>query len=162
MALEPSKSSKKIEPDVLKTKSEWQIKEPAGLTRLIKPVSQCLVGYITICGLYRIDQQIPFDAFNAIGDSSFREIHIDTPKDRIGIAHSHYDHKHADEDLNVVWPVEQMKLFEEKGTIGHLYPWFYSFMGFIPQSHQLEKESAPVLADRLIGDGVNAMILTPC
>ena len=162
MALESSKSSKKIEPDVPKTKSGWQIKEPAGLTRLLKPVSQCLVGYITSCGLYRIDQQIPFDAFNALGDPSFREIHIDTPKEHLGISHSHYDHQHANEDLNVVWPVEQMESLENKRFIGHLYPWFYSFMGFIPHSQQLEEESVPVLAKRLIDDGVDALILTPC
>ena len=65
-------------------------------------------------------------------------------------------------DLNVALPLDHFLRLAEQGAIGRLYPWMYSFMGYLPQSRQLVTETAPAVARRLAADGVDAVFLTPC
>jgi hypothetical protein len=140
----------------------WVIHEAAPWAPLAKPPEQSTVALVSTCGLYRIDSQAPFDAWNDLGDPSFREIHVDTPCDRLRIAHSHYDHTQLTADVNVAVPLGPFRRLVEEGAVGRLYPWVYSFMGYLPEPRQLVAETAPAVARRLAEDGVQAAFLTPC
>jgi D-proline reductase (dithiol) PrdB len=140
----------------------WVIHETAPWSPLAKPLHQCTIALVTTCGLYRLDTQVPFDACNDLGDPSYREIHLDTSRDRLRIAHSHYDHSQVAADLNVALPLDHFLRLAAQGAIGRLYPWMISFMGYLPQSRQLAAETAPAVARRLAADGVDAAFLTPC
>ena len=141
---------------------EWLCNETVPWTPLTKPLAQSTVALVTTCGLYRADVQLPFAAWHDLGDASFREIHIDTPPDRLQIAHTHYTHGHLTADLGVALPIAHFTRLAAEGVIGRLYPWTYSFMGYLPQTRQLINETAPVVARRLQADGVDAAFLTPC
>lgn len=141
---------------------EWLQHATAPWTPLTKPLAQCTIGLVTTCGLYRADVQLPFDAWHDLGDPSFREIHIDTPADRLRIAHTHYNHQHVAADLNVALPIAHFGQLVAEGMVGRLSPWTYSFMGYLPQTRQLVNETAPAVARRLKADGVDAAFLTPC
>lgn len=140
----------------------WLINETAPWTPLAKPLAQATVALVSTCGLYRLDTDAPFDAWNDLGDPSFRAIHVDTPPDRLRIAHSHYDHKHIASDPGVGLPVAHFRALVTEGAIGRLYPWAYSFMGYLPEPRQLIRDTGPELARRLSADGVDAALLTPC
>jgi D-proline reductase (dithiol) PrdB len=140
----------------------WVIHDATPWSPLTKPLAQSTIALVSTCGLYRLDTQAPFDAWNDLGDPSFREIHVDTPRDRLRIAHSHYDHTQLAADLNVALPVDCFVRLVEQRALGRLYPWMYSFMGYLPQTHQLVTETAPAVARRLAADGVDAAFLTPC
>ena len=140
----------------------WVLNSAAPWAPLAKPLAQSTVALVTTCGLYRADSQLPFDAWHDLGDPSFREIHIDTPPDRLRIAHTHYNHQHLTADVNVALPVAQLTQLAAEGVIGRLYPWTYSFMGYLPETHQLVNETAVIVARRLKDDGVDAAFLTPC
>lgn len=140
----------------------WVTNDSAPWTNLSKPLAQATVALLSTCGAYRTDVQLPFDAWNNLGDASFREIHVDTPADRLHIAHTHYDHEHAAADLNVTLPFRHFLQLAEAGTIARLHPWAYSFMGYLPEPHQLITETAPQVARRLANEGVDAAFLTPC
>lgn len=140
----------------------WVTNDSAPWAKMTKPLQQATVALLSTCGAYRFDTQLPFDAWNDLGDPSFREIHIDTPVDRLRIAHTHYDHKHAAADLNVTMPFHHFQQLVADGTIGGLHPWAYSFMGYLPESRQLVAETAPQVARRLTDEGVDAAFLTPC
>ncbi len=140
----------------------WVIHDSAPWAPVIKPLAQSTVALVSTCGLYRLDTQLPYDAWNDLGDPSFREIHVDTPRDRLRIAHSHYDPAHLSADLNVALPVDHFTRLVEEGTLGRLHPWMFSFMGYLPQPRQLLLETAPAVARRLAADGVDAAFLTPC
>ena len=140
----------------------WVIYDSAPWSPLKKPPEQSTIALVSTCGLYRLDTQTPFDAWNDLGDPSFREIYVDTPRDRLHIAHSHYDHTQLAADLNVAIPVDHFTRLVEEGRVGRLYPWMYSFMGYLPETRQLVTESAPAVARRLAADGVDAAFLTPC
>lgn len=140
----------------------WVENDATPWALLAKPLSQATLALLSTCGVYRLDTQAPFDAWNNLGDASFRAIHVDTPADRLRIAHSHYDHKHVSADVNVTLPVQHFQQLVAEGVIGRLYPWSYSFMGYLPEPRQLIAETAPQVARRLAGDGVDAAFLTPC
>ena len=140
----------------------WVICDAAPWSPLTKPLAESTIALVSTCGLYRLDTQAPFDAWNDLGDPSFREIHVDTPRDRLRIAHSHYDHAQVAADLNVALPVDHFFRLAEQGVIGRLYPWMHSFMGYLPQTRQLTTETAPAVARRLVADSVDAVFLTPC
>ena len=140
----------------------WVINEDVPWTRPRAPLSQATLALISTCGLYRADTQLPFDAWNDLGDASFREIHLDTPRDRLRIAHTHYDNAHAVADTNVALPLDHLAALAAEGEIGAFYPLSYSFMGFLPNPRQLVEETAPQVARRLRSAGVDMALLTPC
>jgi hypothetical protein len=141
---------------------QWLINSEIPWTPLARPLSESTVALLSTCGLYCLDTQLPFDAWNDAGDPSFREIHVDTPTDRLRISHSHYEHAQVAADLNVALPIAHFRRLAEEGTIGRLHSWTYSFMGYLPESFQLSRKTAPQVARRLSADGVHAAFLTPC
>jgi D-proline reductase (dithiol) PrdB len=140
----------------------WLAFDSVPWSSLTRPLAGATVVLLSTCGLYRIDQQAPFDAWNDLGDPSFREIPVDTPADRLRIAHTHYDHQHAGPDPNAVLPMSHFRELVSEGVIGRLYPYAFSFMGYLPEPRQLMTEIAPQVAKRLAEDGVDAAFLTPC
>ncbi len=140
----------------------WVQNDAAPWTPLARPLAESTVALVSTCGLYRADVHVPFDAHNDLGDPSFREIHVDTPPDRLWIAHAHYDHQHVAQDSNVALPIAHFQQLAATGVIGQLYPWTYSFMGYLPETKQLTNKTAPKMAHRLAADGVHAAFLTPC
>jgi D-proline reductase (dithiol) PrdB len=140
----------------------WVLNDLAPWTPLTKPLAQSTVALLSTCGYYRADTQLPFGAWNDLGDPGFREIHIDTPPERLHIAHTHYDRTHTAADINVALPVVHFRQLVEEGVIGRIYPWLYSFMGYLPEPRQLVVETAPQVARRLAADGVDVAFLTPC
>jgi hypothetical protein len=141
---------------------EWVIHETAPWSVLARPLAASTVALVSTCGLYRVDTQLPFDAWHDLGDASFREVHVDTPPERLRIAHSHYDHRHVASDPYATVPIPHLRGLVAEGVIGRLHPWTYSFMGYLPQTRQLVNESAPAVARRLQDEGVDAALLTPC
>ncbi len=140
----------------------WVLNETAPWAALAKPLAQSTVALLSTCGLYRLDTQLPFDAWHDLGDPSFREIHVDTPVDRLRIAHSHYDNARVAPDIHVALPIAHFRQLVSEGAVGRLHPWLYSFMGYLPQTRQMTAEHAPMVARRLKDEGVDAAFLTPC
>ena len=108
--------------------------------------------------------QLPFDAWHDLGDPSFREIHVDTPPERLRIAHSHYDHEHISrcrsQRAHCRLPISAA--WSNKGIIGRLFPWAYSFMGYLPQAGQLGRDGAGGGPRACKAEGADAAFLTPC
>jgi hypothetical protein len=129
----------------------WLINRDTPWTAMTRELRASTVALVSTCGLYCRDTQLPFDAWNDAGDPSFREIHLDTPVDRLGIAHTHYDHQQVAADVNVALPVAHFRQLVEEGAVGYL-----------PEAFQLVHKTAPLVARRLAGAGVHAAFLTPC
>ena len=130
-------------------------------TPLRVPVSKARFALVTTGGFY-VEGQEPYetDGPENLGDWSFREILKDTPRERLKIAHIHYDLSGPREDPNCVFPLDRFIELEREGIIGGLADTNYSFMGYIQQPDLLSTETAPEVAQRLKADGVNAVLLT--
>ena len=61
------------------------------------------------------------------------------------ITHDDYDHRDADRDLNVVFPVTRLKEMVASGIVGALSERHFAFMGHITGDHvaRLTEEFAP-------------------
>lgn len=125
-----------------------------------KSLRECKVAVISTGGFHlRSDE--PFDADNPYGDPTYRVISATATRDQLGIAHTHYDHKYVNEDLNVAFPLAIFRELEREGVIGRLAENNYSFMGYLPVPDRLINVTAPEVAGRLAADGVDAALLVP-
>jgi D-proline reductase (dithiol) PrdB len=127
-----------------------------------KSVRVSRVALVTTAGVHLAAQQ-PFDMEDPDGDPSFRVIPRDAPRGALTITHKYYDHRAADQDLNVVLPVDRLRELCAEGLVGGVAPYFYGFMGHITGRHlpTLMERTAPEVARRLRADGAEAVVLTP-
>jgi hypothetical protein len=70
--------------------------------------SEQTIALVTSGGLYLKDSQAPFNTASIHGDPSFREIPKTALQADFGIAHAHYDHSLAEQDINVIFPLERL------------------------------------------------------
>lgn len=128
---------------------------------LRKPLSACKVAIITTAGVH-LRAQAPFDMDDPDGDATYRELPAGAAAD-MTITHKYYDHRDADQDLNVVFPLAHFRDLVERGVIGSLALRHFGFMGHIegPQTTILTRKSAPDVAAKLRMDGVDFVFLTP-
>lgn len=120
------------------------------------------VALVTTAGVHHRDQK-PFNMIDTNGDPTFRVIDSVRPVSDLMITHDYYDHKDADKDINIVFPLERLKEFELEGYIGKVADTHYGFMGHIVGQHMktLVNKSAPEVAKRLKRDHVDIVLLTP-
>lgn len=120
------------------------------------------ISLVTTAGVHLIGQP-PFDMDDPEGDTSYREIPSSTPAGTLTITHNYFDHRDADADINVVFPVERLKELAIEGFIGKIARCHFSFMGHILGSRleRLIGETAPAVAAELKRDKVRAVVLTP-
>ena len=131
--------------------------EPAAFTPLKKPLSDSRVGLICSGGIYALGQI----AFHFKDDVSYREVATKTPKRDLRVTHFAYDLTDARQDPNVVFPAEVLRDLERLSLVGELAESAYTFMGGIYSSRKVRELLAPALADRMVRDEVDVVILVP-
>ena len=132
---------------------EWVVNDSAPWTPLHPPLAQTALALVGTCGAYRRGVDCPFDSANYYGDPSFKEIPTDTSPTALDFAHTHYDHTHVAQDANVGFPLTRLHEIEAEGVIGRLGTPALSFSGYLPQTRQLLKDTAPAAAKRLLEAG---------
>ena len=78
------------------------------------------LALITTGGVH-LKNQPPFDMKDRQGDPSFREIPADAKPADLSITHNYYDHRDAVQDVNIVFPLERVRLLEQFGEIGQVF-----------------------------------------
>ena len=131
-------------------------------TLLKNPLAQCRVALITTAGVH-LRWQPPFDMNDPDGDATFREIPANVDPDDLTITHKYYDHRDADRDLNIVFPLEHLRDLVNRGILGASAPRHFGFMGHIDGPHidELNRRSADAVAAKLHDDQVDFALLTP-
>jgi len=137
-------------------------REDIASTPLRKRLRYSKVAIVTTAGVHH-KNQVPFDMKDPNGDPTFRIIDVRKPLEDFMITHDYYDHKGADKDINIVFPVDRLREFEKEGIIGRLADIHYGFMGHIigPHIDTLITATAPDVAERLKTDDVDIVLLTP-
>ncbi len=127
-----------------------------------RPLEQSRIALVTTAGVHH-KHQPPFDMNDAMGDPSFRIIDGQTILGDYQITHDYYDHRDADRDLNIVFPVQRLKEMQAAGLIGGVSEMHFSFMGHITGNHvdTLVKSTAPQVVGALKQLDVDAVLLTP-
>ncbi len=120
------------------------------------------VAIITTGG-FHLKTDKPFNMADPTGDPTFRVIPSDASSGELTITHDYYDHRDADRDRNVVFPIDRLGELASEGFIGAVAKHHYSFMGHITGKHVLTlmNETAPKVAELLKADSVDCVIFTP-
>lgn len=127
-------------------------------TLLTKPLNQSRVALVTTAGLH-IRGDVPFVS----GDQSYRVIPSSSLANEIIQSHSSigFDHVPIQRDLNVTFPIDRLREMQERGEIGSLAGSFFSFMGAQRVPKGIIEETGPEVAQRLLQDQVDVVVLTP-
>ncbi len=120
-------------------------------------MSQCRVGLIGSGGIYKTGQV----AFHYKDDTSFRIIDTRESTATLRATHFAYDLTDARSDPNVVFPIDTLNELAREGFIGSLAERAYAFMGGIYSSRRVRERLAPELANRVVRDGVDVVLLVP-
>lgn len=131
-------------------------------TPVVKPLRDSKIAIVTTAGLHHREQP-PFDMADPEGDPSYRVLDARKPAADFVITHDYYDHTDAEQDINIVFPVDRLREFETASIIGRLADRNYGFMGHVTGRHidTLVKARAPEVAEGLRSDSVDAVLLTP-
>jgi D-proline reductase (dithiol) PrdB len=117
-------------------------------------------AFVTSGGLYLKGTQPPFDTESIHGDPSFRELPRSTRPEDLGIAHAHYDHSLAEQDVDVVFPLRRFLELEQEGVVGKVAETHYSF-SYVNDVVPLVTHYVPQIVRRMKAQAVDAVMLVP-
>jgi D-proline reductase (dithiol) PrdB len=115
---------------------------------------------VTTGGLYVRGEQAPFNTESIHGDPSYREIPSSVRQEDIGLAHAHYDHSLAQQDINCVFPIHRFAELAREGVVGGLAETHYSF-SYVNDISPLMERTALEVIEKLKFEGVTALFLVP-
>ena len=149
-------------------KESWQRKYQAvqndevPWTPLAKPIEESRIVLVTTGGVH-LKSDTPFDMSDSNGDPSFRMISSQAKPEELMITHDYYDHRDADQDLNLVFPWQILHGLVEEGILGSLSDQFISFMGHIdgPLIDTLVQETAISASERIQQMQADIALLVP-
>ena len=140
----------------------WRHIHPTPWTQASQPLNQSRIAVVSSAGFIRKGQE-PFDDHVKGGDPSFRWIEQETPTENLMETHrsQSFDHSGIQADPNLALPLRRLETLAEEGTIGSVNHRHASCMGSLTAPGKFTREAAPAIADGLIQDGVNRVLLVP-
>jgi D-proline reductase (dithiol) PrdB len=123
-------------------------------------LSKATIAIVTAAGVHRKDQEA-FNIEDELGDLSYRLMDENVKSSDLMVTHHHYDHSDADEDINVVFPIDLLNELKDAGFIGGIARKHIGYMGYTMRLKQMYDETAPQIADEIDrGSRADAVILT--
>lgn len=123
-------------------------------------LSKATIAIVTAGGVHLKDQE-PFNIADELGDLGFRVIPPEAEASQLMVTHHHYDHTDADEDINVVFPLDVLRDLQTEGFIGGIARKHVGYMGYTMQLKAMYEGTAPQLANEIDrGSRADAVLLT--
>ncbi|HEX8748190.1 MAG TPA: glycine/sarcosine/betaine reductase selenoprotein B family protein [Pyrinomonadaceae bacterium] len=118
------------------------------------------VAIVTAGGVH-LKEQEPFNIADELGDLGYRIITHEADSSELMVTHHHYDHTDADQDINVVFPLDLLRDLKADGTIGDVARKHVGYMGYTMQLKAMYEGTAPQIANEIDrGSRADAVILT--
>ncbi|MDQ6673718.1 MAG: glycine/betaine/sarcosine/D-proline family reductase selenoprotein B [Chloroflexota bacterium] len=134
--------------------------EPAVPRPLARPLGESSIALVTSAGITQAGQP-PMDGENIEGDYTLRLLDIDTPVLELRIWHTHFDVTAANQDINVVYPVDRLKELAVEGTVARVAAPAVSFMGYFTNVFRVRDELAPAIVEAVQESGADVALLVP-
>jgi hypothetical protein len=134
--------------------------EPAVPRPLARPLSESSVALVTSAGIAQAGQP-PMDGENIEGDYTFRLLDIDTPVSELRIWHTHFDVTAANQDINVVYPIDRLMELAVEGTVARVATPAVSYMGYFTNVFRVRDELAPAIVEAVRESGADVALLVP-
>src|SRR5918997_4117213 len=123
-------------------------------------LSRATVAIVTAAGVH-LKEQEGFNVADEMGDLTFRLIPPDTDSSDLMVTHHHYDHADADQDINVVFPLDALRDLVAEGFVGGLAAKHVGYMGYTMQLKAMYEGTAPQIANEIDRGGrADAVVLT--
>src|ERR1043165_4016687 len=94
-----------------------------------RELSKSTIAIVTAGGVH-LKTQEPFNIADELGDLTYREIPPDVETKDLMVTHHHYEHRAANEDINVVFPIEVLRDLVSEGLIGGVARKHIGYMGY--------------------------------
>ena len=125
-----------------------------------RELSKSTIAIVTAGGVHLKDQE-PFNIADELGDLGYREIPPDVEAKDLMVTHHHYDHRDADEDINVVFPIDVLRELQSEGFIGGIAKKHIGYMGYTMQLKAMYEGTAREIANEIDkGSRADAVVLT--
>jgi len=129
-------------------------------TPVAKRLSELTIAIVSTAGVHLKSQQ----PFNLEGDDSWRVIPGDVIVSDLVITHGapaeHYDRSQAEQDMNVIFPVDRLRELAEQRLIGGVAEKHITLMGYNLRLKKYYEETAPAVAKEIEHSAVDAVLLT--
>jgi glycine/betaine/sarcosine/D-proline reductase family selenoprotein B len=123
-------------------------------------LSRATVAIVSAGGVHLKDQE-PFNIGDDLGDLSYRVIPEDVSSSDLMVTHDHYDHADADQDVNVVFPIDILRELSDEGFIAGVARKHIGFMGYTMRLKDMYDQTAPQIADEIDkGSRADIVLLT--
>jgi len=125
------------------------------------PLTGARVAVITSAGLH-LPEDPPFDNVKG-GDFSYRWVPEDAAIPGLVCTHPSgaWDRGGVEADRNMALPLDRLRELRAEGVIGEVAPRHASFQGSITAPMRLMRQTAPEVAQGMVDDGVDVVLLTP-
>jgi D-proline reductase (dithiol) PrdB len=118
------------------------------------------VAIVTAGGVHLRDQE-PFNIADELGDLGYRVIPANVDSSQLMVTHHHYDHRDADRDINVVFPIDVLRDLEAEGFINGVAKKHIGYMGYTMQLKAMYEGTAPEIANEIDrGSRADLVLLT--
>lgn len=126
----------------------------------LRPVAESKVALVTTGGVYlKHGLHEPYALAQEGGDCSFREFPAVVATDDVTVGHGEIDLRHAEEDVNVIFPLDRLRELADAACIGSVAPFAYSFTGPIADRLPLLADFAPSVAYRIRRMGADLALI---
>ena len=123
-------------------------------------LSRSTVAIVSAGGVHLREQE-PFNIADELGDLTFRVVPEDVDSSELMVSHHHYDHRDADEDINVVFPIDVLRDLKEEGFVKDLAKKHVGYMGYTMQLKAMYEGTAREIANEIDrGSRADAVVLT--
>jgi len=125
-----------------------------------RELSKTTIAIVTAGGVHLRDQEA-FNIADELGDLTYREIAQDVDSAQLMVTHHHYNHEDADEDINVVFPIDVLRDLQAEGLIGGIAKKHIGYMGYTMQLKAMYEGTAREIANEIDkGSRADAVVLT--
>jgi D-proline reductase (dithiol) PrdB len=123
-------------------------------------LAKSTVALVTAAGVHLRDQE-PFNIADELGDLGYRIIPDDVDSSQLMVTHHHYDHSDADEDINVVFPIDALRELQSEGFIRDIAKKHVGYMGYTMQLKAMYEGTAREIANEIDkGSRADLVVLT--
>jgi D-proline reductase (dithiol) PrdB len=123
-------------------------------------LARATVALVTAGGVH-LKEQEPFNIADELGDLGYRVIQPEVDTSELMVTHHHYDHTDADEDINVVFPIDVLRELKAEGVIGDVARKHIGYMGYTMQLKAMYEGTAPQIANEIDrGSRADIVLLT--
>ncbi len=130
------------------------------LAKLKKPIGESRLTFVSTAGV-QPRNTLPFDTAHPVGDYSFRRVPSDSKVADLEIHQLKYPTSGAEEDLNVIFPIERLGELVRDKYIGGLTKNFFSFIGYNMDAERLERTLAEDIAEEVEAEKPDIVLMAP-